>query len=288
MPNFTRQHFDQVATQAQAQVETIASGLKQCFDHTYTVEVGEAVPLPPAPERAGLDEPGLMVGIRVGDSGAIVILPESFPLPKWYRTPDESQKSRLGTLGMEWSIALFPEELMAEEFSSYAFEDLNSGVDATEPVADAQWIPLKVTKEGAAAPFTLYIAGPMMTPCFNPALAAEAEKQEATEQAGMESASYADPSGSMSEEERRARMMRIMNLRVDVSVRLAEKRIELSQLVAMAPGSLILFEKSCEELLDMYVNDVPYCRGEVVKVGEHFGLKVNEVGYHIERRPRII
>ncbi|MEZ6049324.1 MAG: FliM/FliN family flagellar motor switch protein [Planctomycetaceae bacterium] len=143
-------------------------------------------------------------------------------------------------------------------------------------------------EDGAEAPFMIFIAGPVAKPCYDPVAAAAEQTEAATAQAVMESMSYSDPAGGMTEEERRARMNRIMKLKVDVTVRLAEKRVELSQLVSMAPGSLILFEKACEELLDLYVNNTPYCRGEVVKVGEHFGLKINEVGYRIEREPRII
>ncbi|MCA9040723.1 MAG: FliM/FliN family flagellar motor switch protein [Planctomycetaceae bacterium] len=288
MTDFTIQHFQQLAERAKENGDAIASGLKQCFDTNYTVEIGDPTPLPAGAERESLNEPGLLIGIRVGSSGTVVILPESFPLPGWYREPDESQKSRLGTIGMEWSLALYPEELMAEEFTAFSFDNLNQAIDLIEPDAEAQWIPLAVTAEGAEAPFTLYLMGPVSKPCLNPTAAAEEAQQAAKSQAVMEGMAYADPGGQMTEEERQARMRRIMNLKVDVSVRLAEKRVELSQLVAMAPGSLILFEKTCEELLDLYVNNTPYCRGEVVKVGEHFGLKINEVGYHIEREARII
>src|SRR6185369_4851681 len=79
------------------------------------------------------------------------------------------------------------------------------------------------------------------------------------------------------------RMHRLLNLPVPVVVRLAEKKVELGQLVNIAPGGIIMFEKSCEDLLDMYVNNRLYCRGEAVKIGEKFGLKINEVGSVQER-----
>lgn len=79
------------------------------------------------------------------------------------------------------------------------------------------------------------------------------------------------------------RLDRLLNLSVPVVVRLAEKKIELGQLVGIAPGGIIMFEKSCEDLLDLYVNNRLYCRGEAVKIGEKFGLKINEVGSVQER-----
>src|SRR5438874_2498425 len=87
-----------------------------------------------------------------------------------------------------------------------------------------------------------------------------------------------DPSVSDS-----SRLGRLLNLSVPIVVRLAEKKIELGQLVNIAPGGIISFEKSCEDLLDLYVNNRLYCRGEAVKIGEKFGLKINEVGSVQER-----
>ncbi len=71
---------------------------------------------------------------------------------------------------------------------------------------------------------------------------------------------------------------RLLKLPVTVAVHLAERKINLSQLLTMAPGTLLTFDKSCEDLLDLYVNNRYYARGEAVKIGEKFGLKINEIG----------
>ena len=77
---------------------------------------------------------------------------------------------------------------------------------------------------------------------------------------------------------------RLQNVPVRVVVTLAEKRIEVGQLVGISPGTLIAFSKPCEDLLDLYVNNQRFCRGEAVKIGEKFGLKVTEMG---GEKPRI-
>lgn len=71
---------------------------------------------------------------------------------------------------------------------------------------------------------------------------------------------------------------RLRRLPVPIIVRLADKKMELGQLLAIGPGAIITFDKSCEDLLDLYVNNQLYCRGEAVKIGEKFGLKICEVG----------
>lgn len=71
---------------------------------------------------------------------------------------------------------------------------------------------------------------------------------------------------------------------VTVSVRIAEKKFPYDQLIKMTPGGLVSFNKSCDDLLDLYVNDVRFCRGEAVKIGEKFGLRITEVGTSRDRR----
>ena len=80
---------------------------------------------------------------------------------------------------------------------------------------------------------------------------------------------------------------RVANLTVNVAVHLAEKKIPVAQLLGLSPGALITFNKSCEDLLDLYVNNHCYCRGEAVKIGEKFGLKVNEIGAQRVRESRV-
>ncbi|WP_166827216.1 FliM/FliN family flagellar motor switch protein [Thalassoroseus pseudoceratinae] len=71
---------------------------------------------------------------------------------------------------------------------------------------------------------------------------------------------------------------RLMGLPVTISVRLAERQVELKQMLSLSPGSLLTFDKSCDDLLDLYVNNQLYGRGEAVKIGEKFGLKINKIG----------
>lgn len=87
--------------------------------------------------------------------------------------------------------------------------------------------------------------------------------------------------------EQTLRALRILNVPVTVSVRLAERKMPLGQIVALAPGSLVPFNKSCEDLLDLFVNNCLYCQGEAIKIGENFGLKVAKVGVMEERKEHI-
>jgi flagellar motor switch protein FliN len=71
---------------------------------------------------------------------------------------------------------------------------------------------------------------------------------------------------------------RIVKLPVQLSVRIAEKRLELAQVLSLAPGTLLTFAKPCDDLLDLYVNNRRFCRGEAVKAGERYGLRILDTG----------
>jgi flagellar motor switch/type III secretory pathway protein FliN len=97
-------------------------------------------------------------------------------------------------------------------------------------------------------------------------------------------ASFATALGADSESHAEA----VAAVPVTVSVRLAERKMSLGAVVALGPGSLVTFNKSCEDLLDLYVNNHRYCQGEAIKIGESFGLKISKVGVTEERKERII
>lgn len=110
-----------------------------------------------------------------------------------------------------------------------------------------------------------------------PPPAAESEPEVSADSQSSQTDDAEIPGGDALAEARQ-RIRRVSTLPVNVIVQLAGKKIEMKQLVSLSPGTLITFNKSCEDLLDLYVNNRPYCRGEAVKIGEKFGLKINQVG----------
>ena len=69
----------------------------------------------------------------------------------------------------------------------------------------------------------------------------------------------------------------LLHIQVPISVTLATKRQPIDQIMELGAGSIIHFEKSCEEMLDLYVGEHPVAKGEAVKVGEKFGLRITSV-----------
>lgn len=80
-----------------------------------------------------------------------------------------------------------------------------------------------------------------------------------------------------------ADVQRIMRIRVPVIVRLAQRRQSVSEIRRLSLGMMIEFERSVHEHLELLVNNRTIGRGEAVKSGDKFGLRVSEISSPIER-----
>jgi flagellar motor switch protein FliN/FliY len=70
---------------------------------------------------------------------------------------------------------------------------------------------------------------------------------------------------------------RLLPIKVPVQVRLAERIMEVAQLLDMTPGSIIEFDRPADSELDLYANNVPIGTGNAVKCGERFGLRTIKI-----------
>ena len=272
----TREQAAAIAEVCRRNVGALADSLKFCFDRRFRVEVGGLHEWDPASAPGLLAGPGLILTIEAAGQALLALVPESLPLPAWYGTPGLSESARLETLALEWSINLLPEDVPATRSGSRAVANLLDEAERAAPARDASALELSAQLLGAGGqPDPAAPAMPVLV--IWPA-AASTGRSVAAEPPVVPAESvrpFAAPALSDLTTSRARR--RLLNLPVTISVRLAEKRIEMGQLLSITPGALITFNKPCEDLLDLYVNNRPYCRGEAVKIGEKFGLKVNEL-----------
>ena len=73
-------------------------------------------------------------------------------------------------------------------------------------------------------------------------------------------------------------LQRILRLEVPVIVKLAERRLMLSEVMRLGTGAIIEFFKSSDEPLELLINNKVIGVGETVKVGENFGLLITQIG----------
>jgi len=76
----------------------------------------------------------------------------------------------------------------------------------------------------------------------------------------------------------RGELARILQLEVPIIVRLAERKLLLSEVMRLGAGAIIEFIKGSSEPLELLINNKVIAVGETVKVGENFGLRLTRIG----------
>jgi flagellar motor switch/type III secretory pathway protein FliN len=67
----------------------------------------------------------------------------------------------------------------------------------------------------------------------------------------------------------------LLQIMVPVRVTLASQRKSIHEIVELGPGSIVKFDKTCDQPLELCIGDRPVAQGQVVKVGDKFGLKIS-------------
>jgi flagellar motor switch protein FliN len=73
-------------------------------------------------------------------------------------------------------------------------------------------------------------------------------------------------------------LQRILRLQVPVIVKLAERKLTMSEVLRLGVGAIIEFSKASDEPLELLINNKAIGLGEAVKVGENFGLRITQIG----------
>lgn len=69
----------------------------------------------------------------------------------------------------------------------------------------------------------------------------------------------------------------VFDIPVKVQAVLGKSQLEVSQLLKLAPGTVVELDRKVGEAIDVYINDRLVARGEVVMVDEHLGVTMTEI-----------
>tara|TARA_B100000678_G_C17882782_1_gene372095 strand:+ start:123 stop:422 length:300 start_codon:yes stop_codon:yes gene_type:complete len=69
----------------------------------------------------------------------------------------------------------------------------------------------------------------------------------------------------------------LQDVDVRLTVEIGSTRLTLRELLALGESSVIELDREANELLDVFVNGTLIGRGEVVTVGERFGVRMTEL-----------
>ena len=75
----------------------------------------------------------------------------------------------------------------------------------------------------------------------------------------------------------------LLKIQVPVVATLAATRQPVSRVLELAPGTILHFNKPCDEPLSLLVGSCEVAVGETVKVGEKFGLRISSMVLPQER-----
>lgn len=255
-----------------------AESLGRVLDGTFALTVGEATPLA-AVDAADLDGPGLAMLFHIGGEGVAIVLPESSGLlPAWTRTPDATGSNKLATLAQELGRLLLPESLPVGETKTSHTPDLHAALVRGGMGDDATQVALaaKVGERSGA----LRLIWPLRAPqelfeSIDEEAPSPAEASPTPFRAPMSSPAARRQTPDFSVLPGYSRSL--LKIRVPVSVQLATKKESLQEVISLGQGSIIKFDKGCEQLLQLFVGQHAVAEGEAVKVGEKFGFRVTSM-----------
>lgn len=229
------------------------------------------------PELAG---PGLAMALHVGKEGIALLLPESTNLlPPWYAAPDAAGNGKLQTLAQKLSHLLVPEDLAVGRSAAGAVAKLADAARAAQLAGLAGCVKLSMTGDDGSGAF--YMLWPLAQPG---ALLPPADETESASSPGAASvAARQAASGAVPPEALPPYSKSLLGIQVPVTVRLAETKLTVDEVIHLGPGAIIQFDKSCEGLLELEAGGCRIAEGETVKVGEKFGLRITAIRLPDER-----
>ena len=75
----------------------------------------------------------------------------------------------------------------------------------------------------------------------------------------------------------------ILDVTLPVTVELGRARMQIQEVLKLVPGSVIELEKLAGDPVDLYINDRPIAKGEVVIIDENFGIRLTSIVTATER-----
>ncbi|MEM8738017.1 MAG: FliM/FliN family flagellar motor switch protein [Planctomycetota bacterium] len=80
----------------------------------------------------------------------------------------------------------------------------------------------------------------------------------------------------------------ILNLTVPLIVQIGRRKLPLNEILNLAPGAILELPKSADDQLDLCVNNKTVGTGSAVKVGENFGIRINDINSARDRAQTLL
>jgi len=107
------------------------------------------------------------------------------------------------------------------------------------------------------------------------------ESEQGTESTGAESAPQYSPEelkdGAAAPENADVNLDLVLDIPVDVSLRVGSASISIRDLVSLVEGSVVALDQDAGEPMDVLVNGRLVARGEIVIVDDQYGVRLTDV-----------
>lgn len=266
------------ATCSQAQSE-LAAAFSRGLDRTVRVAVGQ--PGRWSDFSSKCTGAGLLLVLGSQQAVLCLLCDSSGFVPRWSVAPDATSRSRLATLAQELLLLALPEGAVDESFAAGHVSDLHVALQRAAVTEAASVLPLQLTDD-AGTNAVLYLVWPAQKPemALQEPIPSQTETTAAaspavTNQAQPAQAAASTPrSRPKSVAELPPYTQSLLRIKVPVVVTLASRKQPVARILDLGPGSILQFDKSCEDLLDIEVGGRCIARGEAVKVGDKFGIRI--------------
>jgi flagellar motor switch protein FliN/FliY len=270
--------IDSVVAACQAGAAEAADAFGRCLGAAYSL--ADVVPgaYSATDPDAGFDGPGLVVLLSCGAESLAICLPESSDmLPPWYGAPGVTDASKLQTLAQELSMLLLPETLAADKFDAQRVESLAAALTRGGAAAEAAQVAIQVASGDQSSQLTL--VWPLSSPAtvFEGVIGAAAAKSQVDAKTSPAKGGAQASAKPKNFSQLPSYSRTLLKVRLTLSVHLATKKETVKDVVELVPGSIIKFDKGCDELLRLVVGGQPIAEGEAVKVGDKFGFRVTSM-----------
>lgn len=115
------------------------------------------------------------------------------------------------------------------------------------------------------------------------ALAQQQQPTEETQEQPQEEEKQTAPAKSLADSDMAKILDRLMDIPLDVEVVVGYTSMQIKDLINLGPGSVLELDRETTEPVDIKVNGKLIAKGELVVVGEKFGVRITEI-YSEERR----
>jgi flagellar motor switch protein FliN len=306
-----------IIKQVIAACETGLADASQAFQRILEEEVTFAAPavaefdVVEPPEECRGD--GLMLALRVDSQWMLLVLQQaSGLLPEWCASPDSSSRERLMLLAQELGSVLLPVTLSIDDTRAGYVHDLMTALHRAGFTAQTSRVTIQVTSGDRTGILSLLWPATHADAALNALVATTVDRPVTSGELddGPLPAAGSSPDDAAAGGAPKKRLIQyqeledgltqlpaysrsLLKIKVPVMVTLAETKQPIENVLAIGPGSIIHFNKPCEDSLALEIDGQKVALGEAVKVGDKFGLWITsmilpeERFWVISNRPKV-